>query len=77
MLAQFTGVIAPDIQDRVLNFAYQIFPESPAARGEKPSETVDPAVTFVPGESRADRPERQELSLAAKAMVQLLRGIHW
>ena len=36
ILAQFTGVIAPDIQDRVLNMAYQIFPESPAARGEAP-----------------------------------------
>ena len=78
ILAQFTGVIAPDIQDRVLNMAYQIFPESPAARGEKPKEeSVDPAVTFVPGESRTDRPERQELSLPAKAMVQLPCGIHW
>ena len=78
ILAQFTGVIAPDIQDRVLNMAYQIFPESPAARGEeRPKEAIDPAVNFVPGESRADRPERQELSLPAKAMVQLLRGIHW
>ncbi len=77
MIAQVTGAIAPDIQDRVLNMAYQIFPESPASRGETPREPLDPAVTFVPGESRAEREDRQELSLPAKAMVQLLRGIHW
>jgi NAD(P)-dependent dehydrogenase (short-subunit alcohol dehydrogenase family) len=81
MIAQVTGAVAPDIQDRVLNIAYQIFPESPASRGEAtPGPGHEPELAdtaFVPGEPREDLREGSELSIAQRAMVQLLRGIHW
>jgi NAD(P)-dependent dehydrogenase (short-subunit alcohol dehydrogenase family) len=78
MLAQVTAAVAPDVQDRVLNMAYRLFPDSPAAKGEatagdKPSEPE----TFVPGATRDAGSRGSDLSLPAKAMVRLLRGIHW
>src|SRR5205085_200390 len=51
MIAQFSAAVAPDVQDRVLNMAYRLFPDSPAARGEETAEPVH-TVTFVPGETR-------------------------
>jgi NAD(P)-dependent dehydrogenase (short-subunit alcohol dehydrogenase family) len=76
MVAQFTAAVAPDVQDRVLNMAYRLFPDSPAARGEATAEPVI-SETFVPGASRDASRRGGDLSLPAKAMVRLLRGIHW
>jgi NAD(P)-dependent dehydrogenase (short-subunit alcohol dehydrogenase family) len=76
MLAQVTAAVAPDVQDRILNFAYRLFPDSSAARGENETEFVRTA-TFVPGSSRSDENRGDDLSIAARMMVQALRGIHW
>ncbi len=79
MIAQVTGAVAPDIQDRVLNLAYQLFPET-GPRPDKTDTTTEPSremLTFVPGDVIDERGKEPDLSLAARAMVQLLRGIHW
>jgi short-subunit dehydrogenase len=79
MVAQVTAAIAPDIQDRVLNLAYQLFPET-GSRPTEPEQSNEPSrelSTFVPGDVPSDGPEEHDLSIAARAMVQLLRGIHW
>jgi NAD(P)-dependent dehydrogenase (short-subunit alcohol dehydrogenase family) len=77
MVAQFTAAVAPDVQDRVLNFAYRLFPDSAAARGEATGEEPTHAELFVPGAGRDQRRGSGDLSLPQKAMVRLLRGIHW
>lgn len=75
MLAQVTAAVAPDLQDRVLNLSYRLFPESAAARGDASPDTPR-ATTFVPGHARPAH-EDSDLSPAARLMVQLLRGVHW
>ncbi|MGQ0824485.1 MAG: SDR family oxidoreductase [Actinomycetota bacterium] len=77
MLAQVTAAVAPDVQDRILNFAYRLFPDSPAAKGERQTTDAEPVATFVPGESRTERRRGSDLSLPAQIMVRALRGIHW
>jgi NAD(P)-dependent dehydrogenase (short-subunit alcohol dehydrogenase family) len=78
MLAQVTAAVAPDVQDRVLNMAYRLFPDSPAAKGEATgSERPSEPEAFVPGATPAGGARGSDLSLPAKAMVRLLRGIHW
>jgi NAD(P)-dependent dehydrogenase (short-subunit alcohol dehydrogenase family) len=76
MMAQFTAAVAPDVQDRVLNLAYRLFPDSAAAKGEASEEPVN-RETFVPGTTSDARRGGGDLSLPARAMVQAFRGIHW
>ena len=53
--------IAPKASDALLNTGYKLFPESKAAKGEKP------------GEGEADKAPSTE----AVAFAHLLRGVHW
>ncbi|HEX5097044.1 MAG TPA: hypothetical protein VFX21_13550, partial [Acidimicrobiia bacterium] len=76
MMAQVTAAVAPDVQDRVLNLAYRLFPDSAAAKGEA-SEQPSNRETFVPGTTAGARRGGGDLSLPARAMVQAFRGIHW
>ena len=77
MLAQVTAAVAPDIQDRVLNMAYRLFPDSAAAKGEKEVGGSEPVETFVPGATPSAKRQGSDLSLPAKMMVRAFRGIHW
>jgi hypothetical protein len=78
MVAQVTAAIAPDVQDRVLNFAYRLFPDSAAAKGEATSpEEPRERETFVPGATREKSARSGDLSLPQRLMVNALRGIHW
>jgi len=62
--------ISPKVVDQVMNTAYNIFPDSKAAKGDKkPSDGGKP-------EERA--PEKdQEMSTEAIAMAYLMRGVHF
>jgi hypothetical protein len=58
--------------DQVMNTAYNIFPDSKAARGEKKPAAV--------GDGKPDegKPEKQqEMSTEAIAMAYLMRGVHF
>jgi NAD(P)-dependent dehydrogenase (short-subunit alcohol dehydrogenase family) len=76
MMAQVTAAVAPDVQDRVLNLAYRLFPDSAAAKGESTEAAVN-REHFVPGTTSDPRRRGDDLSLPARVMVQAFRGIHW
>jgi hypothetical protein len=59
--------ISPKSVDIVLNTAYNLFPDSHAAKGKK--------AELVQGE--ADQKPDQEMSTEAVAMAYLLRGVHF
>jgi hypothetical protein len=59
--------VSPKTVDIVLNTAYNLFPDSKAARGDgkKPAAVADKAE------------QGQEMSTEAVAMAYLLRGVHF
>ena len=59
--------VAPKASDAILNTAYKLFPESKAAKGEKPKELKE-------GEKP---PKDEELSTEGVAFAYLMRGVHW
>ncbi|MGZ5324593.1 MAG: SDR family oxidoreductase [Solirubrobacterales bacterium] len=59
--------VAPKASDAILNTAYKLFPESKAAKGEKPKELKE-------GEKPA---KDEELSTEGVAFAYLMRGVHW
>ncbi|MGZ5333996.1 MAG: SDR family oxidoreductase [Solirubrobacterales bacterium] len=59
--------VAPKASDAILNTAYKLFPESKAAKGEKPKELKE-------GEEPA---KDEELSTEGVAFAYLMRGVHW
>jgi hypothetical protein len=60
--------VSPKVVDQVMNTAYNIFPDSKAAKGEK-----KPAA-----EGDGKKPEKQEeMSTEAIAMAYLMRGVHF
>jgi NAD(P)-dependent dehydrogenase (short-subunit alcohol dehydrogenase family) len=61
--------VAPKVAFRVLNLAYQVFPDSAAAKGQKPASRAAAAAEEVPAENRR---ETEQMLLA-----QLFRGVHW
>lgn len=61
--------IAPKTAFRVLNLAYQVFPDSAAAKGQKPTSQAAAAAEEAPESSRR---ETEQMLLA-----QLFRGVHW
>ena len=67
---QILYAVSPKVVDQVMNTAYNIFPDSKAAKGDKkPSDGGKP-------EERA--PEKdQEMSTEAIAMAYLMRGVHF
>jgi NAD(P)-dependent dehydrogenase (short-subunit alcohol dehydrogenase family) len=60
--------VHPETVDIVLNTAYNLFPDSKAAKGEKKE--------LKPGEEPAKEPE-EEMSTEAVAMAYLMRGVHF
>ncbi|MFC5728504.1 MULTISPECIES: SDR family oxidoreductase [Nocardioides] len=61
--------IAPRAAFRVLNLAYQVFPDSAAAKGQKPTSEAAAAAVEAPASSHR---ETEQMLLA-----QLFRGVHW
>jgi hypothetical protein len=55
--------VAPQISEFVLNHAYHLFPDSPAARGASPGE--------------ADAKPRSSVDLARRLFAQVFSGVHW
>ncbi len=72
---QILYAVSPKVVDQVMNTAYNIFPDSKAARGEKkPSAEA----TGDGGDGAAPaKKEEQEMSTEAIAMAYLLRGVHF
>lgn len=65
-LGQLLYAVNPRSIDYVLNTAYQLFPDSRAAKGEDASRSAAPA------EAAAEEASRQQVAFAY-----LMRGIHW
>ncbi len=61
--------IAPKAAFRVLNLAYQVFPDSAAAKGQTPPSRAAAAAEEAP---RSEHRETEQMLLA-----QLFRGVHW
>ncbi|HWJ65654.1 MAG TPA: SDR family oxidoreductase [Nocardioides sp.] len=66
---ELAHTIAPRAAFRVLNLAYQVFPDSAAAKGQKPASQAAAAAEEAPA---ANRRETEQMLLA-----QLFRGVHW
>jgi NAD(P)-dependent dehydrogenase (short-subunit alcohol dehydrogenase family)/thioester reductase-like protein len=66
---ELAHTIAPRTAFRVLNLAYQVFPDSAAAKGQKPTSQAAAAAEEAPAENRR---ETEQMLLA-----QLFRGVHW
>ena len=66
-LGQILYAINPKSIDYILNSAYKLFPDSSAARGEKPRERSAPPVA-----SPDEEASREQVVFAS-----LMRGIHW
>lgn len=66
---ELAHTIAPRTAFRVLNLAYQVFPDSAAAKGQKPASQAAAAAEEAPASNR--RETEQML------MAQLFRGVHW
>ncbi len=61
VFAQVCHAVAPKLMQVVMNTAFRMFPDSSAAKGDKPGET--PAV--------------KELTPEQMAFAQLMQGVHW
>ncbi len=66
---ELAHTIAPRTAFRVLNLAYQVFPDSAAAKGRKPASRAAAAAEEAPA---ANHRETEQMLLA-----QLFRGVHW
>ena len=76
---QILYAVSPKVVDQVMNTAYNIFPDSKAAKGDKkPSAEAkgDGAKPDGKGDG-AGKKEEQEMSTEAIAMAYLLRGVHF
>ncbi|HVK30814.1 MAG TPA: SDR family oxidoreductase [Nocardioides sp.] len=66
---ELAHTIAPRTAFRVLNLAYQVFPDSAAAKGHKPASQAAAAAEEAPADNHR---ETEQMLLA-----QLFRGVHW
>jgi short-subunit dehydrogenase len=66
-LGQILYAINPRSIDYILNSAYKLFPDSSAAKGEKPRER-----TAAPATAAGEEASREQVVFAS-----LMRGIHW
>jgi NAD(P)-dependent dehydrogenase (short-subunit alcohol dehydrogenase family) len=67
---QILYAVSPKVVDQVMNTAYNIFPDSKAAKGEKKKADAD-------GDAAEKDGEKQEMSTEAIAMAYLMRGVHF
>ncbi|WP_127783518.1 SDR family oxidoreductase [Rhodococcus sp. X156] len=76
-LGEVAGTLAPKLKDAILHQAYQVFPDSAAARGDKP--TPDPAATPAQQQAAAsgNAMGTKQLSRVAMAFARLMPGVHW
>jgi short-subunit dehydrogenase len=66
---QVLYAISPKVVDQVMNTAYNIFPDSKAAKGEKKPAEV--------GDGKQPEKKDSEMSTEAIAMAYLMRGVHF
>ena len=66
---ELAHTVAPRAAFRVLNLAYQVFPDSAAAKGQKPASGAAADAAEAP---TAGRRETEQMLLA-----QVFRGVHW
>ena len=66
---ELAHTVAPRAAFRVLNLAYQVFPDSAAAKGQKPASEAAADAAEAP---TAGRRETEQMLLA-----QVFRGVHW
>jgi len=82
-LGEVMGTFAPKVKDAILHQAYQVFPDSAAARGEKTEKTPEsaPAKPAQPAASNGAASSAvagtKQLSKAAVAFMRLMPGVHW
>src|ERR687885_1303556 len=69
---QVLYAVSPKIVDQVMNTAYNIFPDSKAAKGEK-----KPSAEADGGGDRKPEKRDSEMSTEAIAMAYLMRGVHF
>jgi short-subunit dehydrogenase len=68
--------VSPKIVDQVMNTAYNIFPDSKAAKGEK-KPSSEAGGQSGDGDGDRGKGEKQEMSTEAIAMAYLMRGVHF
>ena len=77
-LGEVMGTFAPKLKDAILHQAYQVFPDSAAARGQK-KEPSDAAAK--PGQqpvaASTSAVGTKQLSRTAMAFARLMPGVHW
>ncbi|SIR95384.1 SDR family oxidoreductase [Williamsia sterculiae] len=74
-IAEFTGLFAPRFRNLLLHQAYRLFPESSAAKGEKPVESAStPSDGGSGGRTALPAPQ---LPPTAKRIARLVPGIYW
>ncbi|WP_436700850.1 SDR family oxidoreductase [Nocardioides sp. BYT-33-1] len=66
---ELAHTIAPRTAFRILNLAYQVFPDSAAAKGQRPASQAAAVAEESPGSNHR---ETEQMLLA-----QLFRGVHW
>jgi short-subunit dehydrogenase len=79
---QILYAVSPKVVDQVMNTAYNIFPDSKAAKGEKKPSAEAIGAGAGDGDGAASgagdgKKEQQEMSTEAIAMAYLLRGVHF
>ncbi len=75
-LGEVMGTFAPKLKDAILHQAYQVFPDSAAARGEK-KEPSDTPAKQQPAAASSSTVGTKQLSRAAMAFARLMPGVHW
>jgi NAD(P)-dependent dehydrogenase (short-subunit alcohol dehydrogenase family) len=63
-LSELSYATAPAIQDAMVNTAYRLFPDTTAARGDKPA-------------AEGETTEPEELTPEQRAFERATRGVHW
>jgi short-subunit dehydrogenase len=74
---QILYAVSPKIVDQVMNTAYNIFPDSKAAKGDKKSSSDGKGDGDGGGGGDRGKDEKQEMSTEAIAMAYLMRGVHF
>jgi hypothetical protein len=73
---QILYAVSPKIVDQVMNTAYNIFPDSKAAKGDK-KPSSEAGGQSGDGDGDRAKGEKQEMSTEAIAMAYLMRGVHF
>ncbi|WP_045821220.1 SDR family oxidoreductase [Williamsia herbipolensis] len=77
-IAEFTGMFAPRFKNALLHQAYRLFPESAAAKGEKPVESSTGSDKAGKKSSRPPVPvPNAGLPESAKRIARLIPGVYW